>query len=48
MATECPKIVLRLPPLTSRSFRRPPDHPLGAPMVSPEGPCAAFYQHRRA
>ena len=25
-----------------------PDQPLGAPMVSPEGPCAAFYQHRRA
>ena len=25
-----------------------PDHPLGAPMVSPEGPCAAFYLHRRA
>ena len=24
-----------------------PDHPLGAPMVSPEGPCAAFYLHRR-
>ena len=25
-----------------------PDHPLGAPMVSPEGPCAAFFIHRRA
>jgi len=25
-----------------------PDHPLGAPMVSPEGPCAAFHLHRRA
>ena len=25
-----------------------PDHPLGAPMVSPEGPCAAFFLHRRA
>ena len=24
-----------------------PDHPLGAPMVSPEGPCAAFFLHRR-
>ncbi len=23
-----------------------PDHPLGAPMVSPEGPCAAYYLHR--
>ena len=25
-----------------------PDQPLGAPMVSPEGPCAAFFLHRRA
>ena len=24
-----------------------PDSPLGAPMVSPEGPCAAFFLHRR-
>lgn len=24
-----------------------PDHPLGAPMVSPEGPCAAYFLHRR-
>jgi hydrogenase expression/formation protein HypD len=24
-----------------------PDHPLGAPMVSSEGACAAYYQHRR-
>ena len=24
-----------------------PDFPLGAPMVSPEGPCAAFFLHRR-
>ena len=24
-----------------------PDHPLGAPMVSPEGACAAYYLHRR-
>ncbi len=24
-----------------------PDHPLGAPMVSAEGACAAFYQYRR-
>jgi hydrogenase expression/formation protein HypD len=23
-----------------------PDHPLGAPMVSSEGACAAYYQHR--
>ena len=25
-----------------------PDQPLGAPMVSPEGPCAAFFLHRRS
>ena len=25
-----------------------PDSPLGAPMVSPEGPCAAFFLHRRS
>jgi len=24
-----------------------PEHPLGAPMVSPEGACAAYYQYRR-
>jgi hydrogenase expression/formation protein HypD len=24
-----------------------PDHPLGAPMVSSEGACAAYFQHRR-
>ena len=24
-----------------------PDHPLGAPMVSSEGACAAYYQYRR-
>jgi hydrogenase expression/formation protein HypD len=24
-----------------------PEHPLGAPMVSSEGACAAYYQHRR-
>ncbi len=25
-----------------------PEHPLGAPMVSPEGACAAYYQYERA
>jgi hydrogenase expression/formation protein HypD len=25
-----------------------PEHPLGAPMVSSEGACAAYYRHRRA
>ena len=29
-------------------LRCTPDHPLGAPMVSPEGPCAAYFLHRRA
>ena len=24
-----------------------PDHPLGAPMVSSEGACAAYYRYRR-
>ncbi|MDD8018713.1 MAG: hypothetical protein PHP42_10105, partial [Bacteroidota bacterium] len=24
-----------------------PDHPLGAPMVSSEGACAAYYNYRR-
>jgi len=24
-----------------------PDHPLGAPMVSAEGACAAYYRYRR-
>jgi hydrogenase expression/formation protein HypD len=24
-----------------------PDHPLGAPMVSAEGSCAAYYRYRR-
>ena len=24
-----------------------PEHPLGAPMVSTEGACAAYYRHRR-
>jgi hydrogenase expression/formation protein HypD len=25
-----------------------PEHPLGAPMVSPEGACAAYWKYRRA
>jgi hydrogenase expression/formation protein HypD len=25
-----------------------PEHPLGAPMVSSEGACAAYYQYARA
>jgi hydrogenase expression/formation protein HypD len=25
-----------------------PDHPLGAPMVSSEGACAAYYRYRAA
>ena len=49
---ECPaaKILLgKLQPPDCPHFgtRCTPDHPLGAPMVSPEGPCAAFYLHRR-
>jgi len=24
-----------------------PDHPMGAPMVSSEGACAAYYRYRR-
>ena len=31
-------------PLFAKTCR--PDNPLGAPMVSPEGPCAAFFLHR--
>ncbi len=29
------------------AVRCTPEHPLGAPMVSAEGACAAFYQYRR-
>jgi hydrogenase expression/formation protein HypD len=28
-------------------IRCTPDHPLGAPMVSAEGACAAYYRYRR-
>ena len=50
---ECPaaQVLLgKLQPCDCPHFggRCTPDHPLGAPMVSPEGPCAAFYLHRRA
>lgn len=38
----------RMPPPACPHFgtRCTPDEPLGAPMVSPEGACAAFYRHR--
>jgi hydrogenase expression/formation protein HypD len=35
---ECPAFRLRCTP----------EHPLGAPMVSSEGACAAYYRYRRA
>ncbi|HET7441189.1 MAG TPA: hydrogenase formation protein HypD [Terriglobales bacterium] len=35
--TECPSFALRCTP----------EHPLGAPMVSSEGACAAYYRYRR-
>lgn len=49
---ECPAadvLLGKLQPCDCPHFqtRCTPDHPLGAPMVSPEGPCAAFYLHRR-
>ena len=52
VSPECPaaKVLLgKLQPPDCPHFggRCTPDHPLGAPMVSPEGPCAAFYLHRR-
>lgn len=36
-------------PMDCKSFgkRCTPEHPLGAPMVSSEGACAAYYRHRR-
>ncbi|HAL91407.1 MAG TPA: hydrogenase formation protein HypD [Verrucomicrobia bacterium] len=51
-APQCPadQVLLgRLQPPDCPYFgtRCTPDHPLGAPMVSPEGPCAAFFLHRR-
>ena len=52
-ALECPAADVLLgklqpPDCPHFGIRCTPDHPLGAPMVSPEGPCAAFYLHRRA
>lgn len=52
-APECPAAAVLLgklqpPDCPHFGTRCTPDHPLGAPMVSPEGPCAAFYLHRRA
>lgn len=40
----------RLKPSECPAFgvRCTPDHPLGAPMVSSEGACAAYYRYRRA
>jgi len=35
--TECPAF----------GTRCTPEHPLGAPMVSSEGACAAYYRYRR-
>jgi hydrogenase expression/formation protein HypD len=37
-------------PLECPAFgaRCTPEHPLGAPMVSPEGACAAYYRYRRS
>jgi hydrogenase expression/formation protein HypD len=51
-APECPaaQVLLgKLEPSHCPHFgtRCTPDHPLGAPMVSPEGPCAAYFLHRR-
>jgi len=50
--SECPAadvLLGKLHPCNCPHFgsRCTPDHPLGAPMVSPEGPCAAFFLHRR-
>ena len=40
---------LRLPAdCTAFAAKCTPDHPLGAPMVSTEGVCAAYYRYRRA
>ena len=51
-APHCPadQVLLgKLQPVDCPHFgtRCTPDHPLGAPMVSPEGPCAAYFLHRR-
>ena len=50
--SECPASMVLLgklqpPECPHFASRCTPDNPLGAPMVSPEGPCAAFYLHRR-
>ena len=50
-AADCPAadvLLGKLDPCDCPHFgtRCTPDHPLGAPMVSPEGPCAAYYLHR--
>ena len=52
VSSECPAadvLLGKLQPPDCPNFgnRCSPDHPLGAPMVSPEGACAAFYLHRR-
>ena len=38
---------LRPPDCPAFAVRCTPDHPLGAPMVSNEGACAAYYRYRR-
>ena len=50
--SDCPAadvLLGKLQPSSCPHFgtRCTPDSPLGAPMVSPEGPCAAFFLHRR-
>ena len=52
LEAECPAAAVllgKLQPCDCPHFasRCTPDNPLGAPMVSPEGPCAAFFLHRR-
>ena len=38
----------RPPECPAYAIRCTPEHPLGAPMVSSEGACAAYYRYRRA
>jgi hydrogenase expression/formation protein HypD len=40
--------LLRPPECSAFGQRCTPERPLGAPMVSSEGACAAYYQYRRA
>ena len=52
ISADCPAAAVllgKLQPCNCPHFatRCTPDSPLGAPMVSPEGPCAAFFLHRR-